>query len=95
MKNDQYDELKIMLRDPDKQLIKMIDYIMHTANVGHSFEVVVDPDMSENRMSFFMDGDGSFFIKDVTLNGKKVKIKDNKLIENYLDNLQEQKKNIE
>lgn len=67
------DELVIKLRDHDDQLFKMIDYIMHTANIGHSFEVVVDPDMREHRKSFFMDGDGSFYIQDVKKNGSKMK----------------------
>lgn len=66
-------ELVIKLRDHDDQLFKMIDYIMHTANVGHSFEVVVDPDMREHKKSFYMDGDGSFYIQEVKKNGKKMK----------------------
>ena len=83
-----YDELIIKVRDPESQLVKMIDYIMHTANIGHSFEVVVDPDMSEYRKKFYMDGDGSFYINEVKKNGKKVKVKDDKLIEYYLYELQ-------
>ena len=67
------DELVIKLRDYDDQLFKLIDYIMHTANVGHSFEVVVDPDMREHRKTFYMDGDGSFYIKEVKKNGNKMK----------------------
>jgi len=66
------DELVIKLRDPDNQLFKMIDYIMHTANPGHSFEVVVDPDMREHRKTFYMDGDGSFYIQEVKKNGSKI-----------------------
>lgn len=86
MKND-YDTIVIEVRDTDRELIKMIDYIMHTANIGHSFEVVVDPNLSDYRKRFFIDGDGSFSIANIKLNGKKVKIKDNKLIETYLSNL--------
>jgi hypothetical protein len=66
------DEIKILLRDYDDQLFKLIDYIMHTANVGHSFEVVVDPDMREHRKTFYMDGDGSFYIKEVKKNNEKL-----------------------
>ncbi len=80
-------ELTIKLRDPDNQLVKMIDYIMHTANPGHSFEVVVDPDLREYTKKFFMDGDGSFRIWSVKMNGKEVKVKDDKLIEKYLRSL--------
>ena len=81
-------EIKVLLRDPDNQLVKMIDYIMHNANIGHSFESIVDPDDRERKKSFFMDGDGSFYIQEVKYNGKKVNIKDDKLIENYLENIQ-------
>jgi hypothetical protein len=77
------DELVIKLRDHDDQLFELIDYIMHTANVGHSFEVVVDPDMREHRKSFYMDGDGSFYIQEVKKNNKKL----NKLKE-YLRHIQ-------
>jgi len=79
------DEITIKLRDPDDQLVKMIDHIMHSANIGHSFEVVVDPYTREFKKSFFMDGDGLFYIKEVKKNGKKVNIKDNNLIEQYLE----------
>ncbi len=81
-------EIKILLRDPDNQLVQMIDYIMHNANIGHSFETIVDPDDRERNKKFFMDGDGSFYIQEVKYNGKKVKVKDDKLIENYLENIQ-------
>jgi len=82
------DELIIKVRDDEDQLVKMIDYIMHTAGIGHSFEVVVDPDMREYRKKFYFDGDGSFRIQDVKKNGRKVKIKDDKLIEGYLKRIQ-------
>jgi len=81
-------EIKVLLRDPDNQLVKMIDYIMHNANIGHSFETIVDPDDRERKKNFSMDGDGSFYIQEVIYNGKKVEVKDDKLIENYLENIQ-------
>ncbi len=85
---DDFEEITVRLRDHDDQMVKMIDYIMHTANIGHSFEVVVDPDMKEYRKKFYFDGDGSFYIKEVKKNGKKVKIKDDNLIEGYLKRIQ-------
>lgn len=88
IRREDLNEIKILLRDPDNQLVKMIDYIMHTANIGHSFEVVVDPDLREYKKSFYMDGDGSFFIKEVRKNNKKVKVKDDKIIEGYLRKIQ-------
>ena len=79
-------ELTIKLRDPDYQLIRLIEYIGRVSAPGHSFEVVVDPDMRENRKSFGIDGDGSFYIDEFKMNGKKVKIENNKLVE-YLESL--------
>jgi hypothetical protein len=85
---EELNEITVLLRDPDNQLVKMIDYIMHNANIGHSFETIVDPDDRERKKSFSMDGDGSFYIQEVKYNGKKVTVKDDKLIENYLENIQ-------
>jgi len=82
---EQLTEITVKVRDPDDQLVKMIDYIMHTANIGHSFEVVVDPDMSEHRKKFYMDGDGSFSITEVKING--IKYKTDKIKE-YLERIQ-------
>jgi len=81
---EQLDEITVKLRDPDNQLVKMIDYIMHIANVGHSFITVVDPELREYTKKFSMDGDGSFYIQEVKKNGKKVKMKDDNLVESYL-----------
>jgi len=78
------DEIIVKVRDHEDQLVKMIDYIIHTANIGHSFKVVVDPDMREYRKKFYFDGDGTFHVKEVKKNGKKVNIKNDKLIERYL-----------
>ena len=85
---EELDEITIKVRDPDNQLVKMIDHIMHSANIGHSFEVIVDPDLRERTKKFYMDGDGSFYIKEVKKNGKKVNVKDDKLIEGYLKKIQ-------
>lgn len=38
----------------------MLDYIGKTASIGHSFLVVVDPETSEYRKTFSVDGDGQF-----------------------------------
>ena len=82
------DEITIKVIDPDNQLVKMIDHIMHSANIGHSFEVIVDPDLRERTKKFYMDGDGSFYIEEVKKNGKKVEVKEDKLIEGYLKRIQ-------
>ena len=84
---DDMDVLEIKLRDPDNQLIQLIEYIRVCAGPGHSFDVVVDPDSSEGRKSFFMDGDGSFFIRQIKKNKRVTKFKDGKVLENYLASL--------
>lgn len=81
-------KIEIEVRDGDSQLLQLIEYIRILAAPGHSFDVIVDPDSSENRRSFFMDGDGSFYIKNVKLDGIKVKSKDGKIIEEYLKRIQ-------
>jgi len=82
------DEITVKVIDPDNQLVKMIYHIMHSANIGHSFEVIVDPDLRERTKKFYMDGDGSFYIEEVKKNGKKVEVKEDKLIEVYLKKIQ-------
>jgi len=76
-----YTELVINVRDAENSLVRLIDYIQKKSSPGHSFSVVVDPDDSEYKKSFYMDGDGAFFIKDIKKDGKLVKIKDDKLLE--------------
>ena len=46
-------------------LIDLIEYIKANSDHGHSFDIVVDPDMRENKKSFFMDGDGNSYIKNI------------------------------
>jgi len=82
------DEIKIIVIDDENQLVKMVEYIRSTAGIGHSFEVIVDPDTKDYTKKFYFDGDGAFFIKEVKKNGKKVNVKDDKLIEGYLKKLQ-------
>jgi len=79
--------IEVTVRDPDNEFLKLIEYIKSLAAPGHSFDVMVDPDMRENKQSFNMDGDGSFFIKQIKQNNKLVKFKDGKLVENYLRSL--------
>lgn len=87
---DRLTKIEVLVRDPDDQLVKMIEHIRLLSSPGHSFIADVDPDASkeEGRESFSFDGDGSFFIKYVKKNGKKVKMKDGKLLESYLRDIQ-------
>jgi len=46
-------------------LIGLLEYIKKNSDPGHSFGIVVDPDMRENKQSFYMDGDGNSYIKSI------------------------------
>jgi hypothetical protein len=81
---DDMTEIRVKLRDPEKQLVKLICYIQRVSNPGHSFEVVVDPNDSEHRKSFFMDGDGPFFVEKVEEDGIIFK----ESLEEYLKKIQ-------
>lgn len=87
---DRLTKIEVLVRDPDDQLVKMIYHIARLANVGHSFVVDVDQDAGrkDGWETFSMDGDGSFFIKYVKKNGKKFEMKDGKVVENYLRDIQ-------
>ncbi|MFH1648338.1 MAG: hypothetical protein ABIA11_01230 [Patescibacteria group bacterium] len=69
-------KIEILVRDPDKELVKFLQKIRVWANPGHSFIVVVDPDVSKSdggSEKFFFDGDGSFYLKEILVDGEKVK----------------------
>ena len=56
----------------------MLPLIEHIAgigigNEGHSFEIVVDPESSENKRTFGFDGDGSHQIKNIKVNSVDLK----------------------
>lgn len=52
-------------RDEDDTLENLINYIKSNGNIGHTFEIIVDPDDKERRKSFEWDGDGVDSISDV------------------------------
>ncbi len=89
-----FKKITIYCSDPDKQLTKMLNKIGSLANPGHSFDAVLDPDDSENRSTFYFDGDGSFNIKgiheedvdleEVKKNSTKMQTKDGtKMVKKY------------
>lgn len=87
---DRLTKIEVLVRDDEDQLVKMIEHIRLLSSPGHSFISIVDPDASkeEGRETFSFDGDGAFYIKEVKKNGKKVNMKDGKLIEGYLKKIQ-------
>lgn len=60
-----FKKVVVEVNDPDDQLVKFLEAVRDTANPGHSFPVIIDPDNSETRQEFGFDGDGSFHIKDI------------------------------
>jgi len=60
--------------DGADSMSQMMAYIGDIGSVGHSFEVVVDPDDSEYRKAFGFDGDGADHIASVELDGQKVRV---------------------
>ena len=59
-----------------KKLSKMILYLQDASSVGHSFEILIDPNYhnkKEKIKKFKWEGDGSDKILSIELDGKKVK----------------------
>lgn len=69
---------KVTTRDPGQNLKKLIEYIGKNGNTGHSFEIVVDPDMTEEegKKTFYWDGDGSDYIHSVETEKEPVQNKE-------------------
>ena len=55
--------------DYSNQLLKLLNDIKKTAAVGHTFDVIVDPNANQldndEPRSYEIDGDGSFHILDI------------------------------
>lgn len=68
--------IEIECNDTEGELARLLTYIMRTGNIGHSFDIVVDPDDKEYGMSFGWDGDGADRIRSIKVNGKKMEFKD-------------------
>lgn len=59
--------IQVDVDDEEGQLAKLLAYIKENSEVGHSFEVVVDPSDPELARKFYIDGDGAFRIRDIKL----------------------------
>lgn len=57
--------------DPDGHLLKMLKHIKGIANGGHSFDVVTDPEDSQAKKEFFIDGDGPDHIHSISVTQSK------------------------
>jgi len=56
-------------------LLPLINYIKNLGYHGHTFDIVVDPDIDENRKVFEFDGDGNHIIMSIKVNDEEVKEK--------------------
>ena len=62
---DKYEKHYILtVTDIDDKILNMLEHIKSTANGGHSFDVVVDPN-TDNEAKFYIDGDGMDRIIDI------------------------------
>jgi len=68
--------IEVECNDTEGELVRLLSYVQRTGNIGHSFDIVVDPDNKEFKMSFGWDGDGADRIRNIKLDGKKVDFKD-------------------
>ena len=57
----------LTVHDDENSIEHLLQAIQGTANSGHSFPVVLDPDDSNYRQEFYIDGDGSDYIRDITI----------------------------
>jgi hypothetical protein len=48
----------------------LLDHIKKTGAIGHTFDIVVDPDNSDYRKRFGFDGDGPDRIHDIKVSGE-------------------------
>lgn len=58
--------------DAISELIKLLQHCDSVGGGGHSFEIIIDPEIKENKRTIYFDGDGSDRIKDIKLNGRKI-----------------------
>lgn len=63
----QCEQITLLVRDPDKNLEKLLDCIKSYSTAGHSFPIVVDPDDSEMRQEFYIDGDGADSLLEINI----------------------------
>lgn len=57
--------ITITCSDQDDTLEKLLDCVKKTGNIGHTFNIVVDPESKEGAEKFEWDGDGSDAIFDI------------------------------
>lgn len=74
--SNQLTAVTVVARDYDGKLKKLLECIKKCGNCGHSFSIIVDPD-GDDTERFDWDGDGSDYIKEVTVSKVNEVLKDN------------------
>lgn len=70
-KTEGFSEISFKVKgDAANSLVRMLHHIKSTGSIGHSFQIVVDPDSSEYRETYGFDGDGADRIDDIRVDGK-------------------------
>jgi ADP-ribose pyrophosphatase YjhB (NUDIX family) len=64
--------MTIDLDDDENQLARLLAYIKENSEVGHSFDVVVDPSDPELAKKFYIDGDGAFRIRKIMASDSQI-----------------------
>ena len=60
-------DIHLVVSDSEGSIRKLIETIQDYTQMGHSFEVVVDPGDSDYEKSFYIDGDVSDKIEDIDI----------------------------
>lgn len=68
-------ELHLTISDSEGSIQDLIETIKDYTQMGHTFEVIIDPGDSDYEKSFYIDGDGSDKIQDIEVT--EIKDEDN------------------
>lgn len=71
IEDDRNTLIQLKLRDPDKNILHLLECVKGYSTAGHSFKVTVDPDDNEFKKDFYIDGDGCDQLLEInTINGE-------------------------
>ena len=89
--------ISIKVTDDENSLEDLIEYIKKVANIGHTFNVTVDPGNKDYEKSFEIDGDGTFYIDDIksTISDTNVNDKEDNIEEIDIDNIVDDDEDLE
>jgi hypothetical protein len=72
---DYNDEIEVSFKvkgDAKSEILELLQHCEKIGGWGHSFNIVIDPDLSEYKNEVYFDGDGADRLFDIKINGKKV-----------------------